>query len=161
MGTKQSSPLDFFTGGKTAELAIAFNLAVDNSAKFIQQIQPGISDNPFNSMQLFTDETFARLREYMWIGHREDKNSAGYEVQQDDKNIISEALTLLVDLRNFHSHYWHHNNMMQLTEIMKNFIKLKHDTAVSKLDMEGHSSGLYNDGLIVYPLIRRDNGKII
>ncbi|HVX48962.1 MAG TPA: hypothetical protein VHB48_02355, partial [Chitinophagaceae bacterium] len=152
---KPESKIDefsLFTGGKLPELAIAFNLAYDNTEKYIETLQ-NIKD-PLKHIDELNDKVFAYLRHYMWKGNEDNKNTSGYELDKGDKTIIKMLLRKLVELRNFHSHVWHTNDMMQFDKPLVHFIEDKHDAACAKLleEKKDADATLYYKQLDKFPL---------
>ena len=139
------APFDLYTGGKHPDLSIAFNLASDNTEKFINSLMNwDPAKESLKSINELDDKTFVYLRQYLWKGNSENKNTAGYALEPADKSIIISLLKKLVELRNFHSHYWHENKPVEFNTDLQRFIQHKHDWAVNKLlEVKSIDSELY------------------
>src|SRR6186713_1323415 len=117
-------PFDLFTKGKKPELTIAFNLAYDNIEKYINTLQP--LKDPLSNTDQLQDKTYAYLRQYLWKGNAENKNTAGYELREEERRIITKLLDKLRQVRNFYSHAWHENSMMAFDPELQYFIQDRH-----------------------------------
>lgn len=152
---------DLFTGGKQSELAIAFNLACDNIQKYINTLMnwtPGTVS--LEMTDKLDDRAFVYLREYLWKGNSENKNSSGYALEQADKSIIQQLLEKLSGLRNFHSHYWHDNNAVRFSDELRLFVQNKHDRACGQLlESKSIDAEIYFRQQQRFPLFK--NGQFI
>jgi hypothetical protein len=149
-------PFDLYTGGKQPELAIAFNQACDNMEKYINTLAPELplAVNLSRAQEL-DDRAFVYLRQYLWKGHGENKNTAGYALEPVDKEIILLLLEKLVELRNFHSHYWHEPSALEFDGRLRLFIQEKHDRACGQLlEVRSVDAELYFKQQERYPLFR-------
>lgn len=152
---------DTFTGNKTPELAIFYNLAHDNIKKFIQSIDGRHAGKKLTEIiGNLSDEVFARLREYIWKGGIFNKNDEGHTVTPDEKQLIKELLCKLNGLRNFQSHYWHDSAPLKLSNILVHFIEDYHEIAFAKL-MADHSrnSRLYATQRSKYPFFKSSHNN--
>jgi hypothetical protein len=128
---------DFFTGGgteiveidgfvksttKTADFTIYYNLAVES----VNAIQQQIKDQSKELQNAFWVEHF-------WKAHLQSKNSDGYQVTEKDKRIIAGLITKVTELRNYHSHIWHDNSVLEFSEELKVFTEQKYEEAKAGL----------------------------
>lgn len=156
--TLAAEPFDLFTGGKHAEMAIAFNIACDNLTGYISTLMNWKhSPNAFQLIASFSDETFVNLRQYLWKGNEENKNNAGYALDPVDKIMITQLLQKLGKLRNFHSHYWHENSSLEFNILLKQFVQDKHDQVCLKLGEDNsYDAELYFRQQQRHPIFNRN-----
>lgn len=149
-------PFDLYTGGKQPELAIAFNLACDNLEKYINILMKWSAGTEALTLTHQLDErAFVYLREYLWRGNSENKNSSGYALDLVDKSIILQLLKKLPELRNFHSHYWHDNSPVRFDTELRRFVQDKHDRACGQLlEVKSINADLYFKVQERYPLFK-------
>jgi len=83
---------------------------------------PAVTASLFRADEL-DDRVFVYLRQYLWKGNSENKNTASYALEAADKEIILLLLEKLVELRNFHSHYWHENTGLSFEGPLRLFIQ--------------------------------------
>ena len=146
-------PFDLFTKGKKPELTIAFNLAYDNIEKYINTLQP--LKDPLSNTDQLQDKTYAYLRQYLWKGNAENKNTAGYELREEERRIITKLLDKLRQVRNFYSHAWHENSMMAFDPELQYFIQDRHVRACAKLMEEKTAdASLYFEQQADFPLFK-------
>lgn len=153
--TKAKAPIStnqLFTGAKTSEYAVFYNIAywwisdmlkriyknTDTSAHgetspFIQRF---IVDGEDINTSKISDADYIKLRDYLWKGYLFDKNKSGSIITFSDKVFIHKMIAKLAEIRNFHSHYWHDNSVLKFDEDLKNRIENLHDYAVNKLRVE-------------------------
>jgi hypothetical protein len=106
-------------------------------------------------MNEYTDKVFVFLRQYLWKGNAENKNSSGYALDPTDKSIILQILKKLPELRNFQSHFWHTNDSVSFTDELRNFIQNKHDWACGQLlEIKSLDADLYFKQQDRYPLFK-------
>jgi hypothetical protein len=138
-----------YTQGKTPEFAIYNNLALLRILRLIyywidKSNIPSLSqiDKTFRKEYLrpFTEAKFgevphdlpeivySKLREYLWKGYQENKNSSGHWLTKEDKKIIRMLIAKLYALRNYHSHVWHPNNELNFNSWVH---EVSNDTGVS------------------------------
>ena len=155
---------DFFTGGKLPELAIAYNLAVDNLDNYIKSLLNNTDPKykPTEHLDDLPDFVFPYLRHYLWKGNNENKNSAGYELTPEAKRIIKKMIEKLKRIRNFHSHVWHTNEMMEFDNELVHFIMDRHEIACAKL-IEEHAktvdTTVYFEQLGKLPFFKKERHK--
>lgn len=143
-------PFDVFTGGKDPEFAIFFNVAFTKLLRTVHYWETGnkeeIDENDldtiygpiikgWNDNEINTDfsaETYSKLRNYIWKGYLNERNSSGYELTTKDQNLIRALISKLQDLRNFHSHVYHDNKALEFDPKLKKFIEEElHDHAMN------------------------------
>ena len=125
---------DLYTGGKLPELAIFYNVACDNVNRFIRSVGNITDPQPIKKPDALDDQIMSYLREYLWKGSEMDKNSSGHAITDDGKRIIRELLKKLDGIRNFQSHVWCDNAVLEFNEELVDFINARHDHAVHKLE---------------------------
>lgn len=115
---------------KTPELALFYNLAYDRIERFIKTEDKNVSDNAIKS--LFNNEipnpdlnigTFIKLKNYLWKGYNDDKNSSGTGITEKEISIIRKILYRLTQIRNFQSHYYHSNEPLKFDHDLRIFIQ--------------------------------------
>lgn len=128
MNAKLSTPEDITyrnnTGDKTAELSLFYNLALDrinNLISFYEEKSVQVEKLDLeNADTHFKPDTYLQLKVYLW---KEEVSGRYAQVNEEDRKILNLFLKKLVDLRNFHSHYYHESNVLlfpkQLSEKMK------------------------------------------
>lgn len=157
---RNNTPLiyDLFTGGKTPELAIFFNLAYDNLEKYVKSIDSEVK--VFSNSDGLPDKVFTYLREYIWKGNSQNKNSEGHAVTEDEKAIIAEMIRKVKGFRNFHSHIWHNHDVLKCTEVLRKFILNLHDSAVAKISASISKNGkLYIEQRKEYPFFKQHSNE--
>jgi hypothetical protein len=145
-----------FTGAKTSEYAVFYNIAFWWMSDMIEKLYK--TENASSNMEnqddhspyldrfnsdgenpnetSLSDASYLRLRDYLWKGYLFDKNSSGLELTEKDKRLIHKIIKKLVEIRNFHSHYWHDNeNLLFDTELM-NWVDHLHIYALEMLEKE-------------------------
>jgi hypothetical protein len=128
-----TSEYDFFTGGgtatvivddnpketsKTADLTIYFNLALEH----VVTIKKQLATLPVQQQTSFWVE-------HLWKAHALSKNSEGYVATERDGQIIELLFAKLDALRNYHSHIWHDNDVLDFTPELKKFVLQKYEEA--------------------------------
>jgi hypothetical protein len=155
-------PFDLFTGGKTAELAIFYNTAADTVENYIKSLSQQPVDKPLKNADELDDKVLSYLKQYLWKGNYENKNTSGQPITSDEKDIVRQLLKKLDGMRNFHSHIWHDNAVLQFTTALKNFIEERHDYAVLELEKDPiNKSKLYNEAYAEFKLFKTHHGKYI
>lgn len=131
---------DFFTGAKTPEYAVFYNIAFFKIAGFINFLKnknfesdkmklEGIINSVIGSPSLLTDSHYLKLRNYLWKGYSADKNASVTKLTTTDKENIIGLIKLLRNIRNFQSHVWHDNKALIIENKLKLFIEELHDLA--------------------------------
>lgn len=149
----KSKPLtkdQLFTGGKRPEFTVFYNLAFLNIAGLIYHLTESAKDNKtyedskdkwelafkkwkssINSKDQLSDAGYAILRRYLWKSI--DKNSSGHILTEEDKQNIRDLLITLYQIRNFHSHYWHDNAVLECSNTFKKFMAARHLDAINAM----------------------------
>ncbi|WP_421919867.1 hypothetical protein [Marinifilum sp.] len=142
---------DLFTGAKTPEYAVFYNIAYwwmsdflkslyearirkakdenqnDDYSKYIYRFMQE-EDNP-----TLSDADYLKLKDYLWKGYLFAKNSTKIDVSEKDKRMIHLMVEKLSDIRNFHSHYYHENSNLECEKEFCNWIDYLHDYALDQL----------------------------
>lgn len=137
---------DFYTGKKEGELAIYYNLAVDNIERFLKRIMADSSDDIEGDdgqskkigelLDKCTDENYLYLRQYLYKGNKQNKNTSGHIISAIEKSIIRKMIEKVEAIRNFHSHYWHDNKVLQFDEQLRCFVKDQYDYALQEIKQD-------------------------
>ena len=135
---------ELFTGGKTPAFALFYNLAYFRVAGMVcfslghvfiedkdqeQAIQTKFETWLDNAIDP-TGKIFPKLRDYIWKGYRSDKNSDGSAVTEEDKKLIVSMLNKLREIRNFYSHIYHDNSVLEVEKKLMKSINNFHQDAV-------------------------------
>ena len=154
----EPTSFDLFTGGKQPELAIAFNLANDNITRYINTLMGwAAADDPYPKLDQLDDRAFVYLRQFLWKGNLENKNKAGYILNPEDKAIILKLLRKFLELRKFHSHFWHDNSCIHFDDDLRQFIQQKHDLACGEILKNGTTDAdLYLRQLQRHPIFKEN-----
>ncbi len=135
------SKKDLFTGGKLPEFTVFYNMAFFKIAGLINHLQgeayeedKQLLEKKFKNFLRDSndpkhDRVFLKLRDYLWKGYGTNKNSSGYVLNQEDKVLIVSILWKLIEVRNFHSHYWHDNSVLAFSEQLYRHIQNLHEEA--------------------------------
>lgn len=145
-------PFDLYTGGKskTAEIAIAYNLAFTNLEKLIHKLEA--TKKGFHELR---DHTYIHLRNFLWKGHTENKNSSGYILTPDDRALVIALCEKLETIRNYHSHIWHDNAVLAFDEVLHRFVKNRFDVACASLrETNNKDVELFMEQLVKFPLFK-------
>lgn len=137
---KPISKFELFTGGKTAASALFYNLAHARIAGIVYQLlgkpythDEGVIQNFYEEWLKKPEDTsgkiFPKLRDYLWKGYFQNKNSDGYLLEEKDKLLIIKMLRTLLNVRNFHSHIWHDNSAITVDNDLKKLIEDLHRDA--------------------------------
>jgi hypothetical protein len=151
------SNLDLFTGGKTPALALFYNLAYARVAGIVyanleknkgkkqkEQLAATVDEktiqtaferwlwNPTEKSDLI----FPKLKDYLWKGYQNNKNSSGYTITDADKSLIISMLKKLSEIRNFFSHIYHDNAVMQVDDKLREAINRFHKAAYQSFIVE-------------------------
>lgn len=95
-----------------------------------------------DSFKLSSDGNYLKLKEYLWKGVSTfEKNSSGSYISDEDKEIIAELVEKVEKIRNFHSHYWHDNSVLQFSESLKNFVENQYEIALKETSRLEQVSG--------------------
>lgn len=171
---REPTERELFTGGKDAEFAIFFNTAHTKLLRTINYWQTGQIEfdegkldktfNPyldrFENNQPgadFSDEIYAKLRNYIWKGYLHERNSAGYELNRRDKTLIRHLICKLRALRNFHSHAYHDNADLTFSEELRLFVEDLHADAMHEFSQKypPEEIGFYQENLAKHPLFKQ------
>ncbi len=137
---KPVTKFDLFTGGKTPAFALFYNLAHARVAGIVYQLLGKSYTHDEGTIQTFyenwlknpedtTGKIFPKLRDYLWKGYTQNKNSDGYLLEEKDKQLIIKMLQTLSNVRNFHSHIWHDNVAITVDNNLKKTIEELHRDA--------------------------------
>jgi hypothetical protein len=137
---KNYSRFDLFTGGKTPAFALFYNLAQARIAGIVYQLLGNTYTHDEGKIQTFYEnwlknpedtsgKIFPKLRDYLWKGYSQNKNSDGYLIEEKDKRLIIKMLKTLENVRNFHSHIWHDNVAITIDSDLKEMIENLHRNA--------------------------------
>ncbi|HCC29638.1 MAG TPA: hypothetical protein DEQ03_06255, partial [Marinilabiliales bacterium] len=138
---KELNREDVFTGGKTPELTIYYNIAYFRMAGLINALCGNKLERDkdaleqfmkafINGKQKLTDMQFVKLCDYLWKGYKYDKNRSEYSLTENDKTMVLKMVAKLQDIRNFQSHIWHDNKVLVFDADLVQFIKNKHLEAI-------------------------------
>ena len=129
---KPIEPYALFTGNKIPIFAIYYNTAQGGTMdKLIMHLE----SNPPNKFDIenLHDATYAYLKNYLWRGYSDEKNSEGSILTDRDKKTIIELYQKLSEIRNFHSHYWHDNNALVVSTHLVRFVENCYEEAIAKV----------------------------
>lgn len=137
---KPISKFELFTGGKTPAFALYFNLAQARIAGIVYQLLGNTYTHDEGTIQTFYEnwlknpidtsgKIFPKLRDYLWKGYTQNKNSDGYLIEEKDKRLIIKMLETLNSIRNFQSHIWHNNEALTIDNEVKTMIENLHRDA--------------------------------
>lgn len=160
--TSKPSQFALFTVGKTPELAIFYNLALDRLSDFVKFLEGRDIVFKDEDFELSTEENYLKLKEYLWKGVSTFvKNDQGSFLSEEDKEIISLMVKKLIEIRNFHSHYWHDNSVLQFSDPLVNFIENQYEIALKETSrLEGVSGDLfYAEGESKYKPFQKHDGN--
>lgn len=136
---------------KTPELAVFYNIAFFRVAGIVNHLLGNSYEQDKNRLEnvyinwlgvagtaddTLPEAAYSRLRNYLWKGYLLEKNSSGYELTQDDRQLVREMLHLLYNVRNFHSHAWHDNKALVYSPELSAFIEELHGIASSAQSKE-------------------------
>jgi len=147
---EEISSFDLYTdfGTKSPLLAIYYNVACVNweqTQKLIRGFPP--------------DRQTAYLAQYLWRANLVKRNAEGYKFTEDDRRIAALLPEKLDAIRNFHSHIWHDNSVLQADGDLKAFVEKKHEEAKARLfeqnpqsllDYEAYAKGKSKYALFKY-----------
>lgn len=106
------------------------------------------------------EKVFVKLRDYLWKGSSTNKNSSGYVLTSNDKSLMIEMLSKLNEIRNFHSHYWHDNTVLEFSFSLKKHIQDLHDFAKLSLSQEFPKDVTkYEDNYSKRPMFKKHENK--
>ena len=146
MKNQKSNPTlgDLYMGGKYPEFTVFYNVAFFRMAGFLNHLRAGSYEKDKNHLESsfktwlnkikndnddLPSRAYSELRRYLWKGYLTEKNTSGYELTTTDINYVREMLKKLYNIRNFHSHIWHNNNVLEFSPGLKSFIEDLHDHA--------------------------------
>ncbi|MDQ2177120.1 hypothetical protein [Marinifilum sp. D714] len=145
---------DLFTGAKTPEYAVFYNIAYWWISDFLKSLYAPYMKNAQSENQsddyskyinkfiteeatsTLSDADYLKLRDYLWKGYLFAKNSTNINVSEKDKRMTHQMIQKLSDIRNFHSHYWHENSNLECEKEFCNWIDYLHDYALDQLQKE-------------------------
>lgn len=169
---REPTSKELFTGGKSAEFAVFFNVAFTKLLRTIYYWQEGkieVDENKldtkygslidtFLSNQVendLSDEIYSKLRNYIWKGYLSERNSSGYELSLEDKRMIRMLIYKLRALRNFHSHIYHDNHELSFPEDLRNFVTRLHNEAMYAFAIKHPEEvSFYQENLLEHPLFK-------
>jgi hypothetical protein len=146
---------DLFTGAKTPEYAVFYNIAywwISDTLKKLYHTSSSVKEdreednspyvdrfvnegtNLMNST--LPDSAYLKLRDFLWKGFIFEKNSSGLELTEKEKRLIHKMVAKMVEIRNFHSHVWHDNVNLIFDKELKTWIEYLHEYALQILQKE-------------------------
>jgi len=126
---KKGTEFDFFTGAKKASFATYYNIAWIKTSKIIEDSEPAIKEFEIGNLDALSEKTYAKLKNYIWKGFDDAKNKSGVPLTDNDIEIIKGLIRVLHNIRNFHSHYYHHNKALILNDQLRKFVSDKYEEA--------------------------------
>ncbi len=166
---------ELFTGGKSAEFAVFFNIAFTKLFRTIYYWQEGRIEfdenkldaryNPlidqFGAGQIandLSDEIYSKLRSYIWKGYLTERNSSGYVLEAKDRKMIRQLICKLRALRDFHSHIYHDNAELTFPNELKQFIvDLHNDAMYAFTEKHPEEVSFYQKNLLKHPLFDKES----
>lgn len=144
--TPDQSEYTFFTAveTKSADFAIYYNVALDTC----NRIKDLIAKWP-------PSRQYAYWAEFLWKAHLLNKNSNGYELLPQHERIINGLLAKVEEIRNYHSHIWHDNNVLAFDEELKDFIIEKYEEAKADLYSKFPSALVDYETLALKPKMKK------
>ena len=146
MAKREPTKEELFTGQKHEYFTVYYNFALKKLVEIINDIdnqynnygnervkiteittktKSGFIGDLKNIPTLISDKCYALLKDYLWRAFRDAKNTSGIPLTPEDKEYIAEFCKKLVDIRNFHSHYYHDNAALDFTKQTSLFIENK------------------------------------
>ncbi len=117
-------------------------MACDAAERYIQSVAG--SGQRIDDPDSLNDKALTYLKQYLWKGNRENKNTSGQPITTEEKSIIRGLVKKLVSIRNFHSHAWHDNEVLAFDPELALFVNERHAYAMHSLKAEaGNDSALY------------------
>ncbi len=164
-----------FTGGKTPELAIFYNIAFfrmagylnfllgndyetdkDSLEKVVKIWKSKVSDNA----DTLKTADYSKLRNYLWKAYMLDKNTAGFILEESEIQMIREMIFKLYHIRNFQSHIWHDNQALVCSRELSFFIEELHENAIMAQTMDSKLNKEVDKYINNYSDIRKNkNGQ--
>lgn len=135
----------FYTDDKTPELTLFYNLACDRVDRFIisetakkysngqaveDAFKKAVTDGELLTLP---DILWIKLKNYLWKGYSDDRNSSGTHVSDAEKHIIQQMIARLYYLRNFQSHFYHKNDCLFFDYSLAGFIEERYEWALNSL----------------------------
>lgn len=121
-----------FTRDTTPELALFLNIALDrmnNLLKLYEGKPVDISKMELKG-QVFKKETYLHLKTFFW----KEKVSVSFaQIKAADISVLNTVLAKLVDLRNFHSHFYHDSAALQFPDFLIKHIQLQFENVKTRL----------------------------
>jgi hypothetical protein len=169
---REPTQRELFLGGKSAEFAVFFNVAFTKLLRTIHawktneiEFDESKLDNLYgklitefengNVTDDLSDEIYSKLRNYIWKGFRNERNSAGYELDSRDKKRIQQLIVKLRDMRNMHSHAYHDNARVGFSQDLEQFIMDLHQQAMmSVVEKHPEEVDFYQKNLLEHPLFK-------
>jgi hypothetical protein len=150
---------DLFMNNKTAAYAIFYNLALDNVLKIVKKEQPNLNVAKFNPREI-NASTCLVLKNYLWKGYTNRKNSSGELLSPVEQEIVYRMLEKLIQIRNFHSHVWHSNEILVFDNILGVFILEMYDRAKLELaETKKHDLSLLEEKELEQPFFKEHDKK--
>ncbi len=127
-----------FTHDKTPELCLFYNIALDrinNLVSFYEGREVYVEQLNWENQgivntQQFSTNTYLNLQVYLWKEPLSDRFST---IKAHDIEIINKFLHKLVDLRNYHSHYYHDSEACKFPPALVNFVVNQFEKAKNEL----------------------------
>jgi hypothetical protein len=164
-----------FTGGKFPEFAVFYNVAffrlcgylnhlLGNPYTFdkdkLEKVFAVWQDSLKAGNDTLPDKAYSMLRNYLWKGYQLNKNSSGYELKSNHKEIVRELMITLYGIRNFQSHIWHDNSVLECDKTISDFIEGLFGAAIDaqneKYPLQVERFKLENKK---FPLFKKADGK--
>lgn len=178
--TKQIPKFTLFTGGdllnaehsKTADFVIYLNMAASNMEKMLHHYHGlnasgkpvKLSDFKGNNSPQLTNENYRLFADYLWKVHTNDKNKNDINIEEKEIEIVHALLFKLDEIRNYHAHIWHDNEVLAFDSKLENFVAEKYKIAmaaaleadiIATLDYEKKQKENKKE----FPLFKPHNGK--
>jgi hypothetical protein len=166
-----------FTGGKSPEFAVFYNVAFFRLCGYLNHLSGNTYTNDKNKLEkyftdwvssikagcdLLPDKAYSLLRNYLWKGYKLNKNSSGYELKESHKNLVQKLLISLYNIRNFHSHIWHDNSVLEFERSTEAFIEyLFNDAILIQTEKYPNQVERFNEEKSKFPLFKPVDGKIL
>ncbi len=178
--TKQIPKFTLFTGGdllnaehsKTADFVIYLNMAASNMEKMLHHYHGlnasgkpiKLSDFKGNNSPQLTNENYRLFADYLWKVHSNDKNKNDINIEEKEIEIVHALLYKLDEIRNYHAHIWHDNEVLAFDSKLENFVSEKHKIAMAAaLEADKIATLQYEKveqtSKSKFPLFKSHNGK--
>ncbi len=139
------------TKDTTAELSLFYNIALDRINGLLTVYEGrtvNIEKLDLDSANaLFKKETYLHLKVFLW---KEEVSKRYTQIKTGDIKLVNSVLKKLVDLRNFHSHYYHDSKALLfpkelIDHITAQFEKAKNQLVAKNPNFEPYMKILEND----------------